>query len=172
MEIERKKKCYESHPVLRIGDSIIRGGSCVFTRGGSADGFIGLDVQMARGARSYPWTPGWEVCYPILDRQAPITAGVFRALIDWTNVRLLAGDAIYVGCYGGHGRTGLFLAALVRTMTGYRDAITYVRDHYCHKAVESQEQVDWLDKHYQITPVEPADNGLVDTILSGGAYGR
>jgi hypothetical protein len=38
---------------------------------------------------------------------------------------------------------------------GIEDAITWVRGNHCHKAVESQAQIEWLHKHYGITKVKP-----------------
>ena len=63
---------------------------------------------------------------------------------------------VHVGCIGGHGRTGLVLSALVAQMTGMPDPISYVRKHYCTKAVESTEQVTFLTKHFGAAKVEPS----------------
>ena len=50
------------------------------------------------------------------------------------------------GCVGGHGRTGWLAASVLKALTGCtgNDAVTYVRDHYCEKAIETQEQLDFL----------------------------
>jgi len=55
------------------------------------------------------------------------------------------GGMVEVGCIGGHGRTGLFLAILtVLTMEEPHGAkaVAYVRDSYCGRAVESDKQ-EW-----------------------------
>ena len=70
------------------------------------------------------------------------------------------GDDIYVGCMGGTGRTGLFLAALVKaTMSRPKfrvfgglfwskpdglEAVLYVRNHYKSGAVETLEQEHYI----------------------------
>lgn len=50
------------------------------------------------------------------------------------------------GCFGGHGRTGTVLAALIGKVEGMtvQKAVDAVRDRYCIEAIESQEQVDAL----------------------------
>ncbi len=61
--------------------------------------------------------------------------------------RAVRGERVEVGCMGGHGRTGTFLAAVVMladpnmTPTG---AVAWVRKHYCAKAVEDRSQEYWL----------------------------
>lgn len=60
---------------------------------------------------------------------------------------------IWVGCWGGIGRTGLYFAALAKVMARYQkltkqkvtiDPIKYVRKHYYAHAVETPEQVAWV----------------------------
>jgi predicted Zn-ribbon and HTH transcriptional regulator len=54
---------------------------------------------------------------------------------------------IAVHCLGGHGRTGTLLAALAHLggiVEEGEDVIQWVRDNYCHKAVESGSQIKWL----------------------------
>lgn len=63
-----------------------------------------------------------------------------------------AGGLVEVGCVGGHGRTGLFLAVLALVsahdtgaeLTG-EDAIKMVRGDYCSHAIESDKQ-EWYIK--------------------------
>ena len=159
--------CYETHPVLEFEANLpdgktskvsIMGGSCTGTRGSTARIFIGFDAGMQRSGRRYPWKPGHEFCYPIRDRGVPPNPEIFQELVEWVAEQLLEGETVYVGCIGGHGRTGLFLAALVKTMTGNEDAITFVREHYCGKAVESAAQVSFLVEHYGVKKVPGADS--------------
>lgn len=49
------------------------------------------------------------------------------------------GKPIYVGCMGGMGRTGLFMAALAKAW-GIRDPVKYVRRNYYPHAVETADQ--------------------------------
>lgn len=57
---------------------------------------------------------------------------------------------LYVGCYGGVGRTGLFLAGLVKVSRAYGNqsqdtAIRYVRKYYDSHAVETQQQIKFIN---------------------------
>ncbi len=66
-------------------------------------------------------------------------------------VRLvLAGQPLYVGCMGGKGRTGLFLAVLAKAF-GVEQPVEYVRANYYRHAVETAEQYDFV-KRFLINP--------------------
>lgn len=152
--------CASSHPPLPI----IVGGKTYHVYGGSAtrsepcssfDVFIGLDCGMQLTARRYPWNKGVEFLYPITDMQAPSKADEFTELIGWVASQVLSGKKVFVGCIGGHGRTGTVLAALVKQMTGNADATEYVRQNYCKKAVESGAQVEFLAAYFGIKKVKP-----------------
>ena len=110
---------------------------------------------MQRHYKSYPWEEGESFLYYIQDMAAPKDADSFKMLISWLADQLVAGKKVHIGCIGGHGRTGTVLAALVKFMTGMEDAITYVRENYCHKAVESSEQISFLSREYGIKPAQP-----------------
>ena len=56
----------------------------------------------------------------------------------------LDGKEVYVGCMGGWGRTGLFLALLAK-VCGEETPILYVRTHYTPRAVETREQQEYVD---------------------------
>lgn len=159
-------RCYTSHPPLKIGEHVIYGGSCIEPVIGDADVYVGLDHGMKMTKRYYPWRDGTEVKFLIQDMGVPENADDFKDLIAWLSTQLAAGKKVHVGCIGGHGRTGMVLSALVKVMTGNEDATTYVRENYCQKAVESQRQVDWLNKHFGIKPVSPA-KGFSSDFTSG-----
>lgn len=97
-------------------------------------------------------------------------AGIRKAL-----VAILSGNDLYVGCMGGIGRTGLFMACLAKVMFNYNefdevqegkpetyDPVAYVRSTYYGHAVETRAQqkfvegfdttshVDWLNE--QLAP--------------------
>lgn len=146
-------RCYESHPAMPLPgtDLVIYGGSCINPSVHDADVYIGFDHSMQRTQRAWPWKKGTEFLFKITDMRAPDNAGEFTKLVNWTRKQLEAGLKVHCGCIGGHGRTGTFLAALVASY-GEQDAITYVRENYCHKAVESTEQIKFLKEHYGITP--------------------
>ena len=148
------KRCADNHPPLVIGDYKIYGGSCSNPVIDDADVYVGLDYSMKKSTKAYPWREGESFLFPIQDMHCPSDPVEFDNLINWLSVQLVAGKKVHVGCIGGHGRTGTVFAALVKVMTGEKDAITYVREHYCKKVVESDEQVDFLVKHYGIKKVE------------------
>lgn len=155
-------RCYESHPALPVetlgSGVVIYGGSCLKPIVKDADVYIGFDSGMQRIVQ-FPWDEKQivEVYYPIVDRSIPQNPENFRKLVEWTLLQLSAGKKVHAGCIGGHGRTGTFLSALIG-MTGEKDAIEYVRSHYCKKAVESQVQVDFLVKQYGVNPAKPTDH--------------
>jgi hypothetical protein len=158
--IEKSKKvvpkCYESHPALKIGEYEIYGGSCSHPVVSDADIYVGLDYGMTYSAKAYPWNGATrtEIYFPVTDMYAPSDPKEFHKMVCWLADRLHAGDKIHVGCIGGHGRTGTLFAALVKHMTGNENAIQYVRDNYCEKAVETAEQIQFLVKHYGIKSVK------------------
>lgn len=151
--------CYYSHPALDLGDGlVIYGGNCGKPVVTDADVYLGFD-HSGPDNRPYPWGASdggpIRIRYHISDGAAPNDPESFKAMVAWVADRLRAGDKVHVGCIGGHGRTGLFLAALVNHMMGDKDAAQYVRDHYCERAIESAAQVKFLTKHYGVKRVAP-----------------
>lgn len=145
--------CWTTHPVYKIGDYEITGGSCTSSYP-DVDLFIALDSSGKKGKRSYPWNDGVDIYFKIADMGVPKSLEDFKKLLSYTAKAMKAGKKVFVGCIGGHGRTGLFLAALTKVMIGDEDATNTVRKNYCHKAVESKEQIDWLNKHFGIKKVK------------------
>lgn len=153
-------KCYRSHPALTLPGTglVIHGGSCSDPVVTDADVYIGFDGSMRWTERHYPWKKGDEVFFRIPDMSVPPKPEEFVKLIHWTRKQLEDGRKVHCGCIGGHGRTGTFLAALCSTY-GEEDAITYVRSNYCAKAVESAEQIRFLEKNFGIKPVKGSKAG-------------
>ncbi len=147
-------KCYHTHPPLPItlGEKTVSilGGSCLFPAKHAAlcDVFIGFEERPMLHSRRLPWIPGESFSYPIVNMKAPADPSEFFTLVAWTWRQLAYGQKVHVGCIGGHGRTGLFLAALVAHVTGQSDAIHYVRENYCDHAVETKVQFDFLAEYY------------------------
>lgn len=153
------EKCTFKHPALVIPgtDLVIHGGSCSHPSVPDADVYIGFDKHsMLHTKRAWPWKKGTEFLFPITDMAAPADAHDFRKLVEWTAGRLQKGEKVHCGCIGGHGRTGTFLAALVKHMGAEEDAIGYVRKHYCEKAVESKAQIDFLKKEWGVKDAKPS----------------
>lgn len=146
-------RCFETHPALPIGPYFIYGGSCSSPMVSNADIYIGFDTSMSMTTKRFPWNEGEEVLYRIPDMGVPANAEDFKKFIAWLALQLIALKLVHIGCIGGHGRTGTVLAALVTHMTGELDSISYVRKHYCEKAVESATQVRFLNMHFGIKEV-------------------
>ena len=72
---------------------------------------------------------------------APANVTRFKKLVTWLCNQLQDGKTVHVGCIGGHGRTGTVISAIVAELLEEKDAIQWVRKHYCKKAVESKAQV-------------------------------
>jgi hypothetical protein len=149
------ERCYHKHPTLKIPGTEweINGGSCSSPVCKDADVYIGFDQSMSFTQRNWPWKKGAEVLFYVQDMSVPASPEEFKKLIAWTHKQLQDGKKIHAGCIGGHGRTGMFLAALIKTIAGEEDAIAYVRKNYCVKAVESASQVDFLHKEFGIKKV-------------------
>lgn len=151
-------RCYESHPPYEIVEGVfIYGGSCSYPIVKDADVYGGFDAGMRFSGGKYPWSNEAggpvEFLFSISDMRAPKDPAEFRKMIEWLAEQLLAGKKVHLGCIGGHGRTGMVLAALRKHMADDADAITHVRQHYCKKVVETSEQTAWLEKHWGIKPV-------------------
>jgi hypothetical protein len=143
--------CHESHPPMKLpgDDFVVYGGSCLHPKVKDADVYIGFDAGMRRTERQYPWVKDDEVKFEIADMSTPKDAAAFGRLVDWTAEQIRAGRKVHCGCIGGHGRTGMFLAALVAKF-GEKDAIAYVRENYCQKAVESGSQIKFLVERFKV----------------------
>jgi hypothetical protein len=85
-----------------------------------------------------------EVDIPIRDfsipKAEPLIAGMSK-----TMTYMLQGKPIYVGCMGGKGRTGLFMAAFAK-LWGIKDPVKFVRKTYYNHAVETAEQEKFIAK--------------------------
>lgn len=163
------KPCAATHPGLDLGEGrVIYGGKAYDPVVTDADIYVSLDRGKDIEKRAYPWNGAVQfVLFPITDMSAPSDVDEFKKMITWLAAQIVAGKKVHVGCVGGHGRTGTVFAALVKEMTGNADAIQYVREHYCDKAVESWAQVEFLMKHYGVTKVKGTKT--YDSYLSGGS---
>jgi hypothetical protein len=171
-------RCHTKHKPLKLGKGKVLGGACGSPREGY-DIYIGFDYGMKMQHQPFPWEqesdPIVEFQYRITDMCAPKSPKDFKKMIEWCALRLDAGKNIHVGCIGGHGRTGTFLAALVAFMGVSDDPIAYVREHHCKKAVESKSQIKFLVKHFgckKAKPTKQSYTGKAHGLFEGTQTGR
>ena len=81
------------------------------------------------------------------DFGTPNSLRVFIELVEWSLIQMKSGKKLGVGCMGGHGRTGVFLTALLLAAGTFKtggEATAYLRKAYCKEAVESMSQAALL----------------------------
>lgn len=159
--------CYNTHKPLKVGERVVQGGSCIYPPQKGIDVYIGLDRGMNPLKQSTPWEGNLVQSYSLFipDMGVPADTKTFIKMIDWMAL-IPKEKRIHVGCIGGHGRTGMVLSALVSVAIGEVDAISYVRDNYCIKAVESQSQVEYLYKVFGIKKVNSSKCNYSPKVIS------
>lgn len=118
----------------------------VFPFGRTDRKFMAGPVRFAQ-----PWM--WTVClatyiavpakvaYQIRDFSVPDDIDGFNLALERTIWALMRKKPVYVGCAGGMGRTGLYLACLRKALTPVEtDPVAWVRKNYWPHAVETKEQ--------------------------------
>lgn len=109
--------------------------------GGPYDAFPGRHRDLfgvcVRAERVKPGS--CDVHLPIRDFDVPLDDAHVEMAIRDTFRAAIRGRKVYVGCMGGWGRTGLFLALLAKA-AGVADPVAYVREHYSRNAVETPAQ--------------------------------
>ena len=143
-----EEPCYTKHkamPLVIEGVAcVVYGGSCWTPIVGDADVYLGLDHgQTLVPFKSSDRIPE-QINYNIHDMSVPNDVSSFKEILHTIAKRLKDGKKVHVGCIGGHGRTGLFFAALVAAYMKVDCPIAYVRENYCQHAVETSEQEYWL----------------------------
>lgn len=104
----------------------------------------GVDFGVCVRAERVP-AKGVAVHLPIHDFSIPTQrADDVREALRKTLQAALDGKKVYVGCMGGWGRTGLFMALLAKA-AGIENPIEYVRVNYTPKAVETKEQEAYVE---------------------------
>lgn len=156
--------CTTFHPPLALSVNEkaveIYGSSCLDPIVKDADLYISLDSL----APDYEWEHPWEnshkkhVRFFITDGSVPENDRQFKKCLDYTVQTLDEGKKVHVGCIAGHGRTGLFLAAIAQKTIGEQlknegiSAVDYVRDNYCANAVENLRQALYLNVVHGVAP--------------------
>lgn len=165
-------RCYETHPAMHLADGfVVYGGSCHSPVVADADIYIALDGGYRHTARHWPWHPTHcqEIEFPIQDMNVPKSTPYFVQLIAWLAFKIREGKKVHVGCIGGHGRTGMVLAALYSAFNPEaKDIIAKVRATYCEKAVESDSQIKFL---VDLTGCDTAKGSKSYAASNGNAYG-
>lgn len=81
---------------------------------------------------------------PIADFSVPedknklneVIFSLIKEMIEKTNY-------VYMGCFGGVGRTGLVMACIAKCL-GVQDPVHYIRENYSIRAVETEEQAQFV----------------------------
>ena len=151
------KNFFTENPILLLNDGLfISAGSCIHENK-NFDIYIGFDDCMFGETVAFSKNINAEklpvrILFNIEDMSIPSDIESFNNLLFWTINKLKEGFKIHVGCFLGIGRTGLFLSAIVKEMLNIDDAITYVREHYNEKAVETKIQEEFLVNNFNILP--------------------
>ena len=85
---------------------------------------------------------GRAIRYVWWDDMGTLEQDRLKSLVDEAHRALERGETVEVGCIGGHGRTGTFLAALlvkIEQLSG-DEAVKRVKETYCPDAIETPEQ--------------------------------
>lgn len=103
-----------------------------------------------------------------------------RCKIDWwgklveTLRQDFSGGRIIIACIGSHGRTGTAMASILLAASpklSVEDAIKFVRKTHCHKAVESWDQIEYLQQFRPDEQSEWLDKyAASDSVSTGYGY--
>ena len=150
-----KTPCWLTHPKLKLGEYEVIGGKSDQPQ---LDATISVSLDKPySGNRTWPWHENYVqvISYPIENMKVP-NKDTFVQLINYLRLKIQEDHMVHIGCFAGHGRTGLVLSALMCEFEGPAGAIEKVRKRYCHKVVESQVQVDFLHEVFGISKVGPS----------------
>ena len=103
------------------------------------NGDVGICVREERAPKTA------DFILPVRDFSVPKDPRLVNHVLERAIDALLDGKRVYVGCMGGWGRTGLFLAVLAKA-AGCEDPVAYVREKYTARAVETDEQQEYVSK--------------------------
>lgn len=135
----KSERC--KHPVFTINDTDVYGGSIYDIPNGKADHYFLLDEGIRIRDTSY------ITVHHIPNNGAPRDIDAFNQCLEKAAIFVNEGCPIFVGCLGGHGRTGLFLSILLFQLTKDKLSLYNLRDRYCVRAVETSIQYRFLMKY-------------------------
>lgn len=109
--------------------------------GGPFDGYDPTENSLGVCVRAERVPKSADIRVPIHDFDVPRPADIWlvQEALQRAFGAALDGKDVYVGCMGGWGRTGLFLA-LCAKVAGEKDPVGFIRAHYTPKAVETAKQ--------------------------------
>lgn len=83
--------------------------------------------------------------FPIDGMGCPEKSGPWEAALFEIISHMEQGKTVIVFCVGGHGRTGLALACLLRILEpNIEDSVSEIRRRYCPRAIESPTQEEFV----------------------------
>jgi len=148
MEILAAYKVCSSHPALRIeGKGKITGGRSE-KQACKADLWVMLDnmpidisVKCLDTEGKFTKVHHSRIIYfPIPDREIPKDQVLFLKILAEIDKYIEEGKHVHISCIGGHGRTGMVIAAYIGKYCKYENPVELVRERYCKNAVETYEQ--------------------------------
>ncbi|QIG66803.1 tyrosine phosphatase domain-containing protein [Rhizobium phage RHph_TM16] len=123
--------------VLALGASA--GFNKIFIMGGPFDTGINTADTWNLNLKAEGTRERFDAVLPIEDFSVPRDEMEVRVALEDAIYQALSGKIIVVGCMGGMGRTGLFLALLAKA-AGYEEPVQFVREFYFKHAVETDDQ--------------------------------
>ena len=116
--------------------------------GGPFDAYrptINADYGVCVRAERVPATADRIVPINDFDVPQPKDRALMVDTVKETFRRALRGERVWIGCMGGFGRTGLFMAILAKA-AGVQDPVAYVRATYYPHAVETPAQALYVSE--------------------------
>ena len=115
---------------------MVASASWIYTPEIRADVVLYLDESWARFGEVIEWPDG------SVPKDRDAAARAIREGFEAAR----QGKRVEVGCIAGHGRTGTVLACMA-ALAGVPgpEAVDWVREHYCEKAVEGPYQEPWIE---------------------------
>jgi hypothetical protein len=117
-------------------------GKLFAVQGGPFDAFPGEGFGLCLEARSTKAGQA-TVALDVADFSTPEPDALDDALASLVDA-LYRGEAAYIGCMAGQGRTGLAMACLAREF-GIADPVAHVRRYYTPRAVETDGQKRFVE---------------------------